>query len=308
MSIERRISSTERSEKNTRLKSVSIAPDSKKSKLDGALSSKLKTLDQQKDFLPAKHKVLRRMQEIPSVSYNDVWDFDGNHHWERDLETYDETFEPILRKLKVGSFKELVDLMSSKLKRNVNVLDLFGGAYFLSNLDKIEKFTGVRLRNVDQLLVEYQKADLLNRGRKDKQKELEHLISSKKRNIIEGNLYKSETWRKIGGGESSNFDLIVCRPVGPFKNRDVSTIRSVKDEALIREEIFVVLLERALKLLSKDGGILFTQVPILGTDRQVWEDFWEDYIQKKQKEGYEFLFKENETFPDEDIFAVRRIS
>jgi len=240
-------------------------------------------------------------------------------HKRESKRSYEYTFQSILSQIGVEDFQELAELRASQLKREIQVLDLFGGAYFLSDLQHVSKIVGVRLGNIDRELVvkEKLKAEIpqilrslfgvTEKETQDRSEILDDLVNNKKRLIIEGSLYQGKIWNKLfAENKNIGFDIIVCRPEGPFGHTDEKNIKDVPDNGLSREKIFVVLLERTLRLMSEDGGLLFTQIPELKTPTKDWDEFWENYIPKKQNEGYEFLFGQGRKTPTRDAFAVRR--
>ena len=231
-----------------------------------------------------KHKVLREMQGLSSVVKNptkDRWFWDATESRDTGVFPYENSFASILNQLNITSFQELVSDRSRELKRKIQVLDLFGGAYFLADLRNISKIIGVRLKNIDELLIN---ESMHGAG-------LDKLIDDPRRIVLEGDLYKSDIWRMLKNEKDHGFDLIICRPGGPFGETYNSTsINDVKDTNMVKEEIFIVLMDRALKLLSPDGGMLFSQIPKLDTEQSISDKFWEKYVEDKTKEGYEFIF------------------
>ena len=256
-------------------------------------------------FRKTKHQALREMQNLKGAN-EDMWAWDGVYKF--DTRNYNETFEKLLDKLNVESIGELVHNRAAALKRPLNVLDLFGGAYFLHDLTDVNKIIGVRLRNVDQ---ELQKD--LEEQHALAQVELNALANDPRREILEGNLYNASTWNKLAeklDTDGKGFDLITCRPQGPFGHtvgQGTETILNVEEtHSSSREEIFAILLEKALNLLSPDGGILLTQTPDLGTDFKTLNEFWASYTAKKKTEGYDFFFEAGTPFDGDSVAVVRR--
>ncbi len=149
--------------------------------------------------------------------------------------------------------------------------------------------------------------------RAHRQQELEDLVSNPKREIIEGNLYTSKSWNRIKEkiqNETDGFDLIACRPQGPFghfASKQTETIQDViETDSNSKEELFVMLLERTLKLLSPDGGILLTQVPVMGTKPKIAAAFWKEYLERKHAEGYEFIFESDHHEMGDSMAVIRR--
>lgn len=248
-----------------------------------------------------KHKVLRDMQGLSGAVKDEEWSYDGIH-LEKE-KSYEETFNQLLSQFGAENFSDFVEQKAIKLGRSIRVLDLFGGAYFLEDLDNVSKIVGVRIKNMDNAFLEQKYGQVKNR--------FSYLVNNPKRKIIEGDLYKGKTWRSIRDDNSSNsggegFDLIVCRPEGPFRNTNLQNIESISDDGVAREEIFVSLLERSLEILSGEDGTLFTQTPNLITDDSISSVFWSSYISKKEEEGYKFIFRKGESPIRAPIFAVRK--
>src|SRR5690606_3139784 len=107
------------------------------------------------------------------------------------------------------------------------------------------------------------------------------------RTILEANLYQPETWREISDlNNGHGFDLITCRPEGPFgrnSHKDLQTIKDVESSSNRKEEILLMFLEKALKLLSPEGGTLLLQIPVVETNTQTAKEFWDNYIERKNK-------------------------
>lgn len=267
-----------------------------------------------RDRSRSKRHVLRDMHDLAGfIPRSDKWNWDGMTQMEY-IYSYERTFEPILSQLGIKNFQELANKKALELKKNIQVLDLFGGAYFLSDLRHVSRIIGVRLKNIDELLLDNMESDFKeNKSESVFEKTqiiLSNLINNPKRIIIEGDLYKRKTWTKLKkdnaehGGDG--FDVVICRPEGPFRNSNVPNIENVKDEGIAREEIFAALLQRGLDILSKDGGILFTQIPNLRTNNEILNIFWKRYVLEKQKEGYEFFFGAGESTPKAGVFAVKK--
>ncbi len=233
------------------------------------------------------------MQGIPNYDGRWTWEgFAGVYDPER---SYEYTFRAILSQIGAESFQELANQRALELDRNIKVLDLFGGAYFLSNLKSISRIVGVRLTNIDDNIRDQHRGD----------GDLLEIIDSPKRFILEGNLYKKDTWKKLTTEGEGSFDLIICRPEGPFQNTGFKNIEDIEDGGLQREKIFISLLERTLNLLSLEGGMLFSQIPTLNTNRDITEKFWSEFILKKKKDGYEFFFGKGRSKPL-GTFAAKR--
>jgi hypothetical protein len=293
------------------------------------LEAQLKALEQDKEFKEddflierakknsgarKKHHVLKDLQGLSSFAEaveDDSWYFDGVKHRINEHFSYEKTFQKILDQLGVKSFQEFVGKKSRELKRDIKVLDLFGGAYFLVDLAHVSKIVGVRLKDIDRVL--YQKFEFMLDELEELPQPLReeyNLLVNPKRVVVEGDLYEGATWRKLREQSlhtGAAFDLIVCRPEGPFGEAHLSpNVNKVVDGGLAKEEIFVSLLNRTLELLSTEGGMLFTQIPKLKANPEIFRIFWEKYVKQKQAQGYSFLFSNNRPSQTDTIFGVRR--
>jgi len=262
--------------------------------------------DEQRKKLKPKHRILREMQEIEKVNDKDYWNWDGIDN----IKSYEHTFRSILEKLNYSDFQDLVEQREYLSKRQLHVLDLFGGAYFLKDLSSVKTITGVRLRNIDDTLLN--DLDTIPHEPKYTQR-LKSIVQESKRNIIEGNLYKNETWKKIIEDSKQKqrpaFDLIICRPEGPFAasgkpNTKGISILDVEDDGVAREEIYIRLLEKALSMLAV-YGLFLSQIPGIKTPPSLKEEFWKQYIPRKEKEGFKFYSDRENDSPDR-VFAVER--
>ncbi|MFA6353556.1 MAG: hypothetical protein WCW93_01335 [Candidatus Paceibacterota bacterium] len=279
-----------------------------------------------------KHNILKEMQDLSKSDKieADSWTYDGIHEYDPGKyskdKSYENTFRGILDKMHCVSFTELVKNKSLELGRKIEVMDLFGGAYFLSDLENVSRIIGVRTRNIDEILLQdLKESKLLNLEKilpeefkgldiriNDYIKKVSELMNDKKRLIIEGNLYKGKTWKKLTKysklGENHGFDLIVCRPQGVFNGiSSAKNITNIDNKEFHKEEIFLSLLERTLKLLSPDGGVFFTQLPNFDTKDDILNNFMYEYIKKKEKEGYEFLSGKDGTSEGNKVIAFKRI-
>ena len=251
-----------------------------------------------------KHHVLRDMRRLSNTK-NDYWEYDGLRSRLFSEHPYEETFYPLFPGFKISDFPSFIERKNKILGRDIKILDLFGGAYFLRDLSGVSRIVGVRIKNIDSEVLH--NTPSLPFIRSQRKEDLKELIKSPKRRIIEGDLYAGKTWREIDKDCKENngekFDLIICRPQGPFGRGDGS-ITNIPDMGISREEIYASLLDRSLRLLSPEGGTLFSQVPELGTDKKVTEIFWRTYTEKKQREGFKFVFPKEVRMRELEIFAV----
>lgn len=95
-----------------------------------------------------------------------------------------------------------------------HMIDIFGGAYFVEDLRDIDTIVGVRLVNRDAyFLSRYDAA-----GKTEYHDRLSDLMNSRKRSIIEGNVFDRHTFGAIRTYMAhtgiSGFDLAVIQPIG----------------------------------------------------------------------------------------------
>jgi len=215
-----------------------------------------------RESLSGAAKIIAQQKESTKykTAHLDTYSHDGLN---QPKNTYEETFAPFIS----TSFLEIIQGMKTEGK-STHVLDLFGGGYFLENLDPIDSLTAIRLCNID--------AELIRRGTfiflacrssdeeelvSKRQAHLRNFRDSKKRSVLTGNLYLNSTWAELRKHMEEkcigSFDLIVCRPQVAFRNKFFLD-RVIPLEAY--DIIFAKLFKRATTQLSK-SGILFTQVP-----------------------------------------------
>jgi|GEM_PF-1930083 len=256
-----------------------------------------------------KHRVLREMQNNPPKHEDDYWHIDAGYRYMNEPHTYDQTFHDILEQSGFTSLREFISQKSLDGKRDLRVLDLFGGAYFLSNLDDVSKIIGVRLKNIDNVILEDYTAAPEQSVGFDR---LKQIVNSRKRKIIAGDIMKGDTWRKVKTEGMANngqgFDLITCRPAGAFwpHGGDNTLVEGRSHDERVREEIFVSLLERAILLLSP-GGMLFTEIPQLDIGRKELSEFLKQFKEAKEKIGFEVFIGESEwKIHPGPVVAIRR--
>ena len=239
-----------------------------------------------------RHRVLNDIRAAASPK-DALWLVDGIYG----RGGYDIEFSPLLENLGYESFQELIDETAERTGRKVQVLDLFGGAYFVHDLTKVSKIIGARLGNVDDDLVKMYKIV----QDQERRRFLKKILAAKQRKIVEGNLYTKKPWNEIKKEAGSGFDLIVCRPVGHF-TEDLTKVEDPTGKMI--GEIMVSLLERTLGLLS-EKGILISEVPVSVLDSpNSWDEFLNSYVAKKKAEGYKFIFPSTEKPPK--TFAVEK--
>ena len=125
------------------------------------------------------------------------------------------------------------------------------------------------------------------------QKKLQALQESEKRKGVYGSVYDKETWQDLSKDmESRNipsYDVIVCRPAGPFSvshlvnerenpdNRNL-TNRELLKYAVLFDQLFSELMDR----VNRNHGILLLSIPDIFSNKDEWISRWV----KKNKEKY----------------------
>ena len=170
------------------------------------------------------------------------------------------------------------DLVKIRPNGERAVMDLFGGGYFIPDLDCVEHMIGVRLQNVDQMYLQsYEEGSEWQSRYKDMRVTLQYLMESPKRTVIEANLYRRKSdllvREEMKRRNIKSFGVIVARPeagifgrklLGQFHDTNVSSLGNV----------FLPILDRAYRLLSFNNGVLYTQIP----------DFQNDMVLEELKE------------------------
>ncbi len=176
---------------------------------------------------------------------------------EGDYDCYSCTFGNALRELGVSNLTQLFEQRKSLGKGN-NVLDLMGSGIFSEATASLDNIVGVRLKNIDNLL----KAKALDEypGMKA---DIHTVFDNKSRTVLEGNVYERETLNSIKSHMDlrgiEGFDVITCRPFGPFSEDIVEEAIGQVDPNKLKE-YFYIQLTRYLSLLNK-GGVMITQIP-----------------------------------------------
>ena len=145
---------------------------------------------------------------------------------------YEKTFHGLLGD---EDFPTLLSRMRSR-----NVLDIFGGGYFLKN-SSFDSMTAVRLVNLDHTLVEKLKTAVIP-DQTMKIETLEDLMHNPSRVILGTNIWDDTAWELIRTRAKSlginGFDLIVCRPEGPLRWYRFNTRYSNSDQCAVYTRLF----------------------------------------------------------------------
>ncbi len=201
----------------------------------------------------------------------DLWGVDGIHDSD-DTHPYEKTFAPFLGN---QTFETLIK-QEKEQGKPTNVLDLFGGGYFIKDTSSTDNVVGFRLVDMDNWLLTQVKRvitkeqDPLKRQKLvKKERYYTSLNEDKKREVVEANIYDGKSWKKLrecmGRRQIMSFNLIVCRPKGAFEERNTTVSRYSKDS---HKTVFVQMLKNAYDLLAS-GGMLFSEIPEMFSDLSV---------------------------------------
>lgn len=204
---------------------------------------------------------LREKWSEPDREEMTTWDFDGfpivPDHWM----SYDFEMKEGLSTFDCTSFDELVVLLAEKLGRKPTVIDLMGGAYFLTQPENTDSLVGIRVHPKDEEFLEvskeYPEAERLWH---------ERVIAAPNRRVIAADVLTNEGWKIIESSQLPPADLLVCRPVGPF---DVT-------RAMVRRYhnpdhyagLYISLFKRMIKLVNRKSGVIFTEIPDIYSNEQ----------------------------------------
>ena len=196
-----------------------------------------------------------------------MWPIDGINGKQ---ESYDRTFERLIRRANADSLDSLLDRMGTKGKP-VNVLDVMGGGYFLERPERAGHIFALRLDDVDAALqaryatyassntpIEAQRGTIFAQ----KLQEYQVLTQKGRRHVVTGNVLESRTWNALDTSMHASgveaLQIITCRPQGPFR---------VPMSSSVNVEIFVELYNQMICRLAPNG-YMFAQVPRALDDRK----------------------------------------
>lgn len=138
---------------------------------------------------------------------------------------------------------------------STHMIELLGGAYFVDDFSHVDSVLGVRLFNQDyNLMAKYEEmSDKRFVGR------LKKILSTTKRSVVEGNVYRQLTWLKIRKELAKHFtstaDLIIFKPAAGLR------IDSEDNLDFLTLQLFQ-LFKKAYDLLSSRNGIMLVHVDI----------------------------------------------
>jgi hypothetical protein len=229
---------------------------------------------------------LREKWSKPDSRSGHTWDFDGVYHGIEYWKSYDHEMRGGLKVFGCKSFDDLVIVLGNKLDRKPNVIDLMGGAYFLKNPENTNSFTGIRVHDKDSDFFSF------NEEIDDELSVLtKKIISAPNRRIIEADILTVKGWNDIEKAEIPKADLLVCRPVGPFDVRHAMTDGFDKSGGYVG--LYLALFKRMLKLVNKEGGVIFTEIPDVYNTKEI-NKFLKDLDEKENSRSRLF------TVPDKD--------
>lgn len=227
---------------------------------------------------------------------NDFWGIDGVSV--REDESYEHTFKNLLEYLGINSFPNYLQERKTHGLTN-HVLDLMGGAYFVPAecYEFLDSITGVRLSDphdayVHHIQSDYEFTKKRNHPQSNDLKLLkdyewalasfEFMHGSSKRDVVYGSIFETATWSDLDHARVARgipkFDMIVCRPAGPFYGENILGARKYSKQTLLKyAAVYDRVFELTLARLDQRGE-MFLEIPgIISTE---WAVRW---AQKKAK-------------------------
>jgi len=190
-----------------------------------------------------------------TADIKDAWTTDS--YIERYKEkSYDSTFKEALRSTGARNITEFLKKKKAG-GQGTNCLDLMGSAIYPNSANYIDSAIGVRIKESDTYL-----KSIANIVSPDSTKDIEASFEHEKRRVIEGNMFSRKTVNDIKHvmeeTDIPSFDLITCRPDGPFRTKALEKMEIVDNDSLAA--YYAVQLKRYASLLS-DNGMMLVQVP-----------------------------------------------
>lgn len=193
-----------------------------------------------------------------------LWKYDGKYGV--DSLSYEESFKYLFNPEE--GFQDFNQWAQQRrfVGRSAHIMDLMGRGDFMEDYDSM---LGIALTEF---------------------RSQEERAAQKNKKIIVGNLYQGKIWGKIKKylteRNFSGFDLIVCRPLGPF-------VHKAGFECKFRQEyleIYFKLLQRAYNLLSPDNGIILTELPEFKGRQELDKAFCSVWMEKLECAGVKVKF------------------
>ena len=213
-------------------------------------------------FSKSKLVSMREKWSEPDQTKGQTWEFDGVAHDPEHWMGYSHEMREGLGMFGCKTFDKLTSYLREKLNRKPNVVDLMGGAYFLDFPENVGSLVGIRIHDKD--------TDFLEVSKKSKSERawlLEKIIQSPNRRVIEADILTNAGWRVIKGENLPLADLVVCRPGGPFDVEHATVSRF--DNPAIYAGLYTSLFRRMLKLVNKESGVVFTEIPDIFSDTEI---------------------------------------
>lgn len=197
---------------------------------------------------------IRKKWEAPDADKNETWTFDGVPSSPEEYSSYDYELQEGLASFGVKTFDDLVVSLNSKLGQKINVVDVMGGAYFLSKPENAKTVTGIRIHNKDS---DYR--DLYQKHKTEHAAKGLHILNAGNRKIIEADLLSVKGWQKVNQQIGVVGELVVCRPVGPFEIK--YALPGFFDTPEEFAGLYKSLFGRLMSLVNKEKGVVFTEIP-----------------------------------------------
>ena len=219
----------------------------------------------------------RAWMNAPHGPTDDIWGIDGAAIEPQDEDSYDTVFSLPLKDQGVTSFEGLMTQRRA-MGRDTNVLDLFGGGFFVADyLDMIDSITGVRLTDpTEEMLANIRRNSVAQQanagGTTDRFDRVCNRITllreSPKWKIIAGSSYQGKTWEDLDTSSAqrkiNSFGVVVIKPEGMFSSGPIFDLED-KNKTPTRDKVyslpFLRMVDRVYARLSPQDGILFSDVP-----------------------------------------------
>jgi len=162
---------------------------------------------------------------------------DDYHHYGRGTVQYDTYFKPLLESISANSFQDLLRSRTKVLGRKQRILDLFAPpSSFLEYQYLYDSQHNTMEDGIAVTLMDTRRTVMLPE-------------TSGTVDLVVGDLLRGTVWESLRGKQDKKYDLIVCRPQSPFRDRS--------DDGLI----YFPLLKKAWDVLSEETGMMFVQLP-----------------------------------------------
>jgi len=173
--------------------------------------------------------------------------------------------------------RNIAQFLEERKERGLSThcLDLMGSAIYPGASHYIDSAIGVRIKNIDGYLKSVAMIEHPSLSN-----DISSAFGHNNRRVIEGNVFSRSTVtlikRTMGEMGVPGFDLITCRPDGPFRGHTVEKIPVDDENALAA--YYAIQLRRYADLLNEDG-VMLVQIPQreglysrLGGLRELFED------------------------------------